>query len=195
MKAALIWGALLAAIAIPIVAATFSPYLAFRQPIYIAAGFAGIVGLCLLLVQPLLAESPLPGLSVRGRRRLHRWVGAGLVVAVVVHVAGLWITSPPDVIDALTFTSPTPFSAWGVIAMWAVFASALWAATRMRWRSKLQVWRSGHRMLGLIIISSTVIHTILIEGAMETFTKIGLCLAVLGTAFFSIVWPKMRSRR
>ena len=33
-----------------------------------------------------------------------------MAVAVVIHVAGLWITSPPDMIDALLFTSPTPFS-------------------------------------------------------------------------------------
>ena len=50
------------------------------------------------------------------------------MLTVIVHVAGLWLTSPPDVIDVLLFRSPTPFSAWGAIAMWAVFAAALWAA-------------------------------------------------------------------
>ena len=66
---------------------------------------------------------------------------AVLVVAVVIHVAALWITSPPDVVDALLFASPTPFSAWGVIAMWAVFAAALLAALRRRLRLRPRTWR------------------------------------------------------
>jgi hypothetical protein len=66
-----------------------------------------------------------PGLRTR---RTHRWIGGALVVVVVIHVAGLWFTSPPDMIDALLFTSPTPFSPFGVIAMWAIFAVALLAA-------------------------------------------------------------------
>ena len=36
-------GPLIAAIAVPVVVAGFSPYLAWRSPIYIAAGFAGII--------------------------------------------------------------------------------------------------------------------------------------------------------
>ena len=43
----------------------------------------------------------LPDLSARRSRHLHRWVGGLLVACVVLHVVGLWITSPPDVIDAL----------------------------------------------------------------------------------------------
>ena len=84
--------------------------------------------MALLLVQPLLVAGYLPGLPRSRGRRMHRWVGGGLIAAVVIHVAALWLTSPPDVIDALLFVSPTPFSAWGVIAMWAVFAAAALAA-------------------------------------------------------------------
>lgn len=50
----------------------------------------------------------------------------------ILHVVGLWVTSPPDVIDALLFWSPTPFSFCGVVAMWAVFASALMAPSPAR---------------------------------------------------------------
>ena len=85
-----------------------------------------------MLVQPLLIGGYLPGLSGRIGRRAHHWIGGALVVAVVIHVGGLWITSPPDMIDALLFASPTPFSPFGVIAMWAIFAVALLAAFRRR---------------------------------------------------------------
>ena len=60
------------------------------------ACFAGVVALALLLLQPLLAGGYLPGLAARRSRHLHAWVGAGLLAAVVVHVAGLWLTSPPE---------------------------------------------------------------------------------------------------
>src|SRR5215475_7469180 len=129
-RATLIWAALAAAICVPIVAAAASPLLAWRDPVYIAAGFAGIIALGLMLVQPVLIGGYLPGLSAHHGRRAHHWIGGALVVAVIIHVGGLWITSPPDVIDALLFASPTPFSAWGVIAMWAILAVALLAALR-----------------------------------------------------------------
>ncbi len=118
-KAWLIWGAVATAIAVPIVAATLSPLLAWREPVYIGACLAGVAGLGLMLLQPLLIGGLLPGFSPYQAQRVHRWTGALLVAAVIIHVAGLWITSPPDVIDALLFRSPTPFAAWGVIAMWA----------------------------------------------------------------------------
>src|SRR5882757_4369785 len=132
----LIWAALAAAICVPIAAATASPLLAWRGPVYILAGFAGIVALGLLLFQPLLIGGYLPKLSARMGRRAHHWIGGALVVAVVIHVGGLWITSPPDMIDALLFASPTPFSPFGVIAMWAIFAVALLATLRRRLRPR-----------------------------------------------------------
>ena len=108
-RATLIWAALAAAIGVPIAAAAASPLLAWRDAVYILAGFAGIIALGLLLVQPLLIGGYLPGFSAYRGRRAHRWIGGALVAAMVIHVGGLWITSPPDMIDALTFTSPTPF--------------------------------------------------------------------------------------
>ena len=101
-----------------------------------------------------------------------------LVLAVGLHVVGLWITSPPDVIDALTFTSPTPFSAWGVIAMWAVFAAALLAACRRRLRIRVTTWRRVHVLLAVVTVVGTVVHALLIDGTMETYTKIALCVIV-----------------
>jgi hypothetical protein len=173
------WVALLIAVVVPIAAAAMSPQLAWRDPIYIGAGFAGVVAMALLLLQPLLAGGYLPDLTVRLRRRAHRWVGAGLVVAVVIHVAGLWVTSPPDVLDALLFRSPTFFSVWGVIAMWAVFGAALFAVLFRRLGLRWWAWRLGHTSLAAITVVGSVVHAVLIEGTMETVSKVLLCALVL----------------
>jgi predicted ferric reductase len=180
VRVALIWAALIAAICVPIALAGTSDLLQWRGAVYILAGFAGILGLGLLLVQPLLIAGYLPGLSAYRARRAHHWIGGTLVIAVVVHVAGLWITSPPDMIDALTFTSPTPFSPFGVIAMWAIFAVALLAAFRRR--LGLRTWRIVHMALAAVIIVGTVVHAMLIEGTMETVSKAALCVLVFGVA-------------
>ncbi len=194
----LIWGALGAAITVPVIAAAVSPLLAWRQPVYILAGFAGIVGMTLLLMQPLLAGGYLPGLSTLRSRRLHRWTGITLVSAVVIHVVGLWITSPPDVVDALLFVSPTPFSAWGVIAMWAVFGAALLAVFRRRLRLRFLTWRLCHVTLVVVTVTGSVVHALLIEGTMETVTKAGLCLLVLAATAKAVsdmrIWA-IRPRR
>ena len=44
-RATLIWAALAIVIGVPIAAAAASPLLAWRGPVYITAGFAGIVAL------------------------------------------------------------------------------------------------------------------------------------------------------
>ena len=178
----LAWAALGVAVVVPVAAAAGSPLLAWREPIYIAAGFAGIVGMALMLVQPLLAGGYLPGLPAHRGRRVHRVIGVVLVAAVVIHVAALWITSPPDVIDVLLFRSPTPFSLWGVVAMWAVFAAALLATFRRRLRLRPRIWRLGHTTLVSVTVLCTVVHALLIEGTMETVSKVALCtLVVLAT--------------
>jgi len=178
-KVTLIWAALAAAIGVPIAAAAASPLLAWRGPVYILAGFAGIIALGVMLFQPLLIGGYVPGLSARIGRRAHHWIGGTLVVAVVIHVGGLWITSPPDMIDALTFTSPTPFSPFGVIAMWAIFAVALLAALRRRLGLRLRTWRIAHMLLAIVIVAGSVVHGLLIEGTMETVTKAALSALVV----------------
>jgi predicted ferric reductase len=193
----LIWAALAAAICVPLAAAAASPLLAWRGPLYITAGFAGILALGLMLVQPLLAGGYLPGLPGFRGRRAHRFIGAALVAAVVVHVGGLWITSPPDMIDALVFASPTPFSPFGVIAMWAIFAVALLALLRRRLR--LRTWRLVHMSLAVIIVPASVVHAMLVEGPMETVSKAMLCALVLAAAIKVMadlrVWRKRATSR
>ncbi|MEP0522127.1 MAG: ferric reductase-like transmembrane domain-containing protein [Hyphomicrobiales bacterium] len=186
-RSILIWVALTAFTAVPIVLATESPQLQWRGPIYILAGFAGILALALLLVQPLLIAGYLPGLSPMTARKIHRWIGGFLVATVALHVIGLWITSPPDVVDALLFVSPTPFSAWGVIAMWAVFVAAALAALRRVLRMRPKIWRISHTFLVAVTIIGTVVHAMLIEGTMETLSKAALCAVVFAAATKLIV--------
>ncbi len=164
---------------VPLGMAANSPLLAWRDPVYIVAGFAGVLAMALLLVQPLLAGGFLPGLSVPRAWRVHRWVGGFVVAAVVVHVVGLWITSPPDVIDALLFASPTPFSAWGVMAMWTVFLAAFWAAFRRKFALSPRVWRLGHTALAMLTVIGGVVHSMQIDGTMEVFSKAMLCALTL----------------
>jgi predicted ferric reductase len=179
-KVTLIWAALAAAICVPIALATASPLLEWRGPVYILAGFAGVIALWLMLVQPLLIGGYLPGLAAYRGRRAHHWIGGALVVAVLVHVGGLWITCPPDMIDALLFVSPTPFSPFGVTAMWAIFAVALLALIRRR--LGLRTWRVVHMSLAAVIVVCSVIHGMLVEGTMETMSKAALCALVLAAA-------------
>jgi predicted ferric reductase len=192
-RVTLIWAALAAALGVPIAAAAASPQLEWRDAVYIVAGFAGIVALGLVLVQPLLIGGYLPGLSAYRGRRAHLWIGGGLVVAVVVHVAGLWITSPPDMIDALVFASPTPFSPFGVIAMWAIFAVALLAALRRRLEPR--TWRIAHMSLAVVIVAGSVVHAMLIEGTMETVSKAALCVLVVAAAIKVMIDRRVWRRR
>ena len=193
LRAVLIWIVLAVILAVPIAAAATSPLLAWRDSIYITAGLAGVIGFALILLQPLLAGGYLPGAAAYRGRRFHRWAGVLLVVAVVIHVVGLWITSPPDVIDALLFNSPTPFSAWGVVAMWAIFATALLAALRRRLR--LRTWRIAHTVLALVIVVGTVVHAALIEGTMETVSKAYLGILVLAATVKVISDLRVWTRR
>jgi predicted ferric reductase len=189
-RAALIWAVLAAAIGVPIALAATSPYLQWRDAIYIAASFAGIAALGFLLVQPLLIAGYLPGLSAFRARRVHHWVGGALVVAVVIHVAGLWITSPPDMLDALLFRSPTLFSPFGVLAMWGIFAVAVLALFRRR--LGLRTWRITHMPLAAVIVGGSVVHGMLIEGTMESMSKAALCALVIAATIKVMVdlWPR-----
>jgi MFS family permease len=192
-RVTLIWALLAAAVLVPIAVAATSELLAYRGLVYILASFAGIVGLGLMLFQPLLVGGYLPGLSGYRGRRVHHWIGGALVGAVVIHVGGLWISSPPDMIDALLFVSPTPFSPFGVIAMWAIFAVAVLAALRRR--LGLRTFRIAHMSLAVVIVVGSVVHGMLVEGTMETMSKAALCALVLAAAtkVMADLWWRQRA--
>lgn len=187
MRPVVIWGALIAVILWPVAMALGSPLLQWREPIYIIAGFAGVFAMALLVMQPLLAAGLLPGLPAMRGRLVHRWIGGALVLSVLIHVGGLWITSPPDVVDALLFRSPTPFSVWGVMAMWAVFTTATLAICRKRLR--FRTWRAAHMALAAVIVIGCVVHALLIEGTMETVSKVALSIILITIAGIVLLRP------
>ena len=194
----MVWFGLATAMAVPLAVAATSELLAWRSPVYIAAGFAGIVALALVLVQPLLAGGYLPGLAARRGRSIHRWVGMALVAAVIAHVVGLWLSNPPDLIDALLLRSPTLFSIWGVVAMWATFAAATLAALRGRLRLRPRTWRLGHTAFVVLIAFGSIVHALLVEGTMGLVSKVALCVVVLvamGKVLWDLrVWALLRRR-
>lgn len=182
---------------VPAIIAAQSPLLQWREPVYIVAGFAGILALGLLFLQPLIVAGRLPYLPRPRGRMLHRWTGLLLIVAVLVHVGGLWMFSPPDLIDALLLRSPTPFSVWGVIAMWALFGAGTLACFRTR--LPLYMWRAGHSFLVITVAISSVIHAMLVQGAMGSLSKSMLCLGVLVALALTLrdlrSWKLPRSRK
>jgi predicted ferric reductase len=70
-------------------------------------------------------------------------------------------------IDALLFVSPTPFAAWGV-AMWILFAAAFVALICPWLRVRSLLWRLCHTALAAVVVVGSVVHAMLIEGAMGT---------------------------
>jgi hypothetical protein len=162
---------------VPILLAATSPYLPSRAPPYLVGGFAGIVALALLVIQPLLAAGSVPGLARATSRRWHLWVGGALAGCVALHVGGLYLTSPDDTLDALLLVSPTPFSVYGVLATAAVVATLLGLALRRRLGARL--WAMLHTVLAVVIVAATVVHAVQIDGAMEAVSKWGLCAAAL----------------
>ena len=186
LYAGAVWSALCILITVPVILAAFSPYLAYRNPAYLVGGFAGILCLSLFVVQPLLAAGYLPGAGGLRGRALHRALGVAVVGLTAAHVAGLYLASPPDAIDALLLRSPTPFSVWGVTAMWGVVATAVLVALRRRIGWRYGVWRGVHNAIALVVVVATVLHAVQIEGAMGTVTKWALCLAALAATVVAL---------
>ncbi|MBX9451546.1 MAG: ferric reductase-like transmembrane domain-containing protein [Mesorhizobium sp.] len=163
----------------PIMIAAASPFLAYRNATYIAGGFAGIICLALFVIQPLLAAGYLPGSHVLQQRRWHRWAGSAIIACVLLHVGLLFVTSPVDTLDALLLVAPTPFSIYGVAAMWGVALTALLVALRRRLGLRYPIWHFIHNGVALMVVIATVIHAVQIEGAMGTLSKWALCIVAL----------------
>lgn len=183
----LVWVILAVMLFVPLLVAALNPLQASRNAAYIVASLAGVFALGLMLVQPLLAAGYLPGLALVKMRRWHRIVGGGLVVAVMLHIGGLYLTSPPDTLDALFLVSPTPFSIYGVTAMWALVFTALLVALKKRLGIKLSLWRIAHNVLAVIAVISTIVHALMIEGTMGQISKIILCVAVGAVTLAAVI--------
>jgi predicted ferric reductase len=176
--AVLVWCLLAACVLLPVGIAAANPLQANRDALWIAGGMAGIVALALFLVQPLLAAGYLPGPSLTAGRRWHRLVGAVVVLTVGLHIGGLYLSSPEDISDALLLVAPTPFSVYGVVGLCGVFLTAILVAVRSRSGLRYASWRILHNALALVVVVSSIVHALLIEGAMGSVSKLILCALI-----------------
>jgi predicted ferric reductase len=178
MTALVVWGLVVACILVPLGIAAANPLQANRDALWIVGGMSGIVALAFLLVQPLLAAGYLPGPSLIAGRRWHRWLGIMIIVAVGLHIGGLYLSSPEDITDALLLVAPTPFSVYGVIGLCGVVLTAVLVAVRSRSGLRYASWRILHNAIALVIVISSIVHALLIEGAMGSISKAILCALV-----------------
>jgi predicted ferric reductase len=194
------WLLIGAVVAVPVIVAAASPLQASRDEIWVLGGMSGVVALALLFLQPVLIGRfrLLKGLQ---ERRWHRWIGAAIVMLVAIHIGGLYVTSPEDITDALLLVSPTPFALYGVIGLAGVILTTALALFRKRLADG--VWQIAHTILAVAIVGGSVVHALLIEGAMGETTKLVLCLflvaattgVVLKSAFGSLKAAQARASR
>jgi hypothetical protein len=61
---------------------------------------------------------------------------------------------------------------------------------------RLRTWRIVHIPLAIVIVAGSVAHCLLIEGTMETVSKVALCAAVLAATVKVMVdlWRKRTLR-
>jgi predicted ferric reductase len=159
---------------IPLAVAAASPLLASRDAMWVLGGMAGVVALALLFLQPVLISGFLPSLRNSRERRWHRWIGTAVVLLVLLHVAGLYVTSPEDIADALLLVSPTPFAVYGVMGLAGVILTACLACVRTRLSRR--TWQIVHSILAVIVVVGSIVHALLIEGAMGDTSKLVLCI-------------------
>ena len=185
--------------AVPVIAAGLSPLLGGRELLWITGGMAGVVALSLLFVQPLLKAAAPPLLAARDGVYWHRRCGITIVAAVALHIGALYAYSPDDVTDVLLLVAPTPFSLYGVISMWCLVLTAVLAATRRVLQLDYRLWRILHSVLAVAVVGAGAIHAILIEGAMEEYSKLAICIAAMaattaGALEVNVLAPLRRRR-
>lgn len=180
------WAAVAVVAAAPVVVAGLSPLLAGRDAVWVLGGMAGVLGLSLLFLQPLLAARWLPGSQGGAGLRWHRWLGVVTLSAVLAHVVGLYAYSPEDIIDALLLRAPTPFSVYGVASLTALLLAAALAALLRLHRRAPVLWRLFHAILGVTAVATAVAHAWMIEGAMGESTKTMICFAALVAAALAL---------
>ena len=173
---------------LPLAVAVLSPLQTSRNAAYIIGGLAGVAALGILLLQPILAAGFIPGTHLSKQRRWHSVTGGLLIALVLVHVIGLYLTSPPDMIDALLLVAPTLYSVYGVIALWGVILLGIVALPLIKKRIKPTAWRLIHHTIGVIVVGSTVTHAVMIDGAMGWRSKLMLCIAAVLATLTAIVW-------
>jgi predicted ferric reductase len=199
LKRIALW-TILALVAItPIVLAALSPLQRGREFLWVVGGMAGVLGMSLLLIQPFLMPTAFPRLGMVRHLRWHRWGGIAILAMVILHVGALYAYSPEDISDALLLVAPTPFSLYGVISLWCLVLTAVLTMMRRVMRLHPRPWRILHSVLAVAIVSAAAVHAVLIEGAMEDYSKRVLCFAALvatsaGAIEINLLAPLRRRR-
>ena len=193
------WIVVVSIAAAPVIAAAANPLQGGREMLWIMGGMAGVVALCLLFVQPLLMAAAPPLLAAREGVHWHRWGGIAIVAVVALHVGALYAYSPDDMTDALLLVAPTPFSLYGVISLWCLVLMAVLVATRRLLRFGYRLWRILHSVLAVAVVGAGAIHAIQIEGVMEEYSKLSVCIAALaattvGALEVNVLAPLRRRR-
>jgi len=71
--------------------------------------------------------------------------------------------------------------------MWAVFGAALLALIRKQRYLSIARWRFVHGALALLVVVSSVVHALLIEGTMGTLSKVMLCAVALLVTLWTMI--------
>ena len=186
-RAIALWVLVAVGTIVPVAIAATSPLQASRDFMWIVGGMAGVIALALLLVQPLLASTFLPGLKSYEGRRWHRWIGFLVVFCVILHVGGLYLVSPDDIADALLLVAPTPFAIYGVVGLAGVLAIAVLVAMRSMLGMRYASWRIVHNLLAVVVVGASIVHAVLIDGAMGEVSKACLSALVVAATIFGLV--------
>ena len=96
-------------------------------------------------------------------------------------------------VDALLFVSATPFSIWGVIAMWSVLITAFLVFFRRKLGLSVRKWRLSHRCLATVTVIGSVVHVLMIDGAMEMLSKVVLCACIVVATGLALLSSTNRS--
>ena len=173
------WIVIAALAGVPVLAAAVSPLQRGRELLWVTGGMAGVLALSLLFLQPLLMAAAPPLMRAGAGVRWHRIGGIAIVFMVALHVGALYLYSPDDITDALLLVAPTPFSLYGVISLWCLVLTAALAAARRVLKIGYRPWRILHSVLAAAVVGAGAIHAIQIEGAMEEYSKLAICIAAL----------------
>ncbi len=77
--------------------------------------------------------------------------------------------------------------------MWAVFASAILALYRRKFRTRLRAWRLSHKSLAGVIVIGSVVHAMKVEGTMEIVSKSMLCVILIIITGLALINFKQQS--
>jgi predicted ferric reductase len=178
---------------VPLGIAAASPLQASRDLMWVVGGMAGVAGLSLLFLQPFLMAGLSPSSPSPRARRWHRWVGLSIVLLVLLHVLGLYLTSPEDITDALLLVSPTPFAVYGVLGLVGVVLTACLAAIRKALPRR--TWQIAHSILAAVIVVGSIVHALMIEGVMGDTSKLVLCVFLALATIAAIIRTASRVRK